>query len=425
MIFYQECIECGFRYGSEENVYSCKKCGDMVDIKYDYDVIRRIIERKEWRSAPLSVWRYWFLMPIHDKGKVVTLGEGGTTIHKCQRLANYLSVKHLYVKNEGENPTGSFKDRGMTVGVTRALELDARAVICASTGNTSASLSAYAAKAGLKCIVLVPFSEVARGKLAQAIVHGAQIIQVRGNFDQALAIVRGIAEVRSDIYLLNSVNPFRLEGQKTIAYEIIEQLNKVPDVVVVPIGNAGNISAIWKGFREFESLGLVNSIPRMIGVQAEGASPIALAMKKGLTTITPVNDPETVATAIRIGKPVNWKRAMKAMRESEGAAEIVSDKEILDAQRALARYEGIFAEPAGAASIAGVKKLVEYGEIDKDELTVCVVTGHGLKDVDIIMTLSKGLIEIDAEFESVNNILKEAIINDFHMSSKLAAVRSI
>jgi threonine synthase len=314
-------------------------------------------------------------------------------------------LNNCYVKNEGSNPTGSFKDRGMTVGVTKALELGMDRVICASTGNTSASLAAYAARAGIECIVLIPSRKVAIGKMVQAMVHNARVIQVKGNFDQSLSIVREIC-LEHPIYLLNSLNPFRLEGQKTIAFEIKDQLNpNIPDKVIVPVGNAGNISAIWKGFIEMYDLGLIRSLPQMIGIQAEGAAPIANLIKYNLEDIKIVDKPDTVATAIRIGSPVNWKKAIKAIRESNGFAETVSDKEILKAQKLLAQFEGIFVEPASAASVAGLLKLFNLGLIDKDEKVVCIVTGHGLKDPNIILRQFPIPIEVEAKKDSIVKLI--------------------
>jgi len=339
------------------------------------------------------MWNYWELLPVVAGSRVVSLIEAVTTLHRCDRMAERLGVEELYVKFEGENPTGSFKDRGMTVGVSKALELGARVVICASTGNTSASLSAYAAKAGLKCVVVIPSGKVALGKVAQAIIHGARVIQVGGGFDDALDLVVKLCDRHPEVYLLNSVNPYRLEGQKTIAYEILEQLGRAPDNVVVPVGNAGNISAIWKGFLELRELGLTQRLPRMYGIQASGANPVVRAVKRGLDRVEFLEECETVATAIRIGKPVNWKKALRAIRESGGTAEEVSDQEIMRAQAELARTEGIFVEPASAASIAGLRRLLQSGAISADEVTVCVATGHGLKDPEIIVREYGGLVK--------------------------------
>ncbi|MGE5638033.1 MAG: threonine synthase [Chloroflexota bacterium] len=403
---YQECINCKTQYPINEIIYFCKKCGDILEIKYNYDLIKDMLKTSDWKKKPLSVWRYRDIMPITDPSRIVTLNEGGTGLHECKRLAKKLGLNELYVKNEGENPTGSFKDRGMTVGVTKAVELGAKSVICASTGNTSASLAAYAAKAGLQCSVLIPSGKIAYGKLAQAIIYGSKVIQVRSNFDKALDIVLELSEKHRSIYLLNSINPFRIEGQKSLGFEICEQLDyDPPNRVIVPVGNAGNISAIWKGFTEFYDLGLVNRTPKMTGIQAECAAPIARAIKNGDKEIKPVLKPETVATAIRIGAPVSWKKAINAIRNSGGTAETVTDDEILDAQKALSQLEGLFVEPASASSIAGLKKLIENGIINKDERVVCVATGHGLKDPDVAIRMSEKPLEVDAELAAIESAL--------------------
>jgi threonine synthase len=406
MMAYQRCINCGSEYGIDEIVYFCRKCGDLLEIKYEQGPLAKAVGKNDWRKAPLSVWRYQDFMPISDKSKIVSLNEGGTGLHLCQRLAKHLGIRQLYVKNEGENPTGSFKDRGMTVGVTKAVELGVKSVICASTGNTSASLAAYAAKAGLQCAVLIPSGKIAYGKLSQAMIYGAKVIQVRGNFDESLDIVLKLSEKHRTIYLLNSINPFRIEGQKSLGFEICDQLSqKAPDRIIVPVGNAGNISAIWKGFSEFHELGVVKTLPKMTGIQAAGAAPIAQAIKNGKDTIVPVAAPETVATAIRIGAPVSWKKAMTAIRESQGTAETVTDEEILSSQKMLARVEGLFVEPASASSIAGLIKLVDNGTINKNERIVCVTTGHGLKDPDTAVKMSENPVEVDAELAAIEEVL--------------------
>jgi threonine synthase len=297
-----------------------------------------------------------------------------------------MGLDSVYVKNEGQNPTGSFKDRGMTVGITKAIELGVEAVACASTGNTSASLSAYASRAGIKSIVFVPSGKIALGKLTQAIIHGAHIVRLRGNFDDALKIALEYTVSKSSVYLLNSINPYRIEGQKTLAYEIYHQRGaNIPDNIILPVGNAGNISAIWKGFLELKTLGLIDKLPRMIGIQAEGAAPIVESYKNHRMSIVEFKQPNTIASAIRIGAPISWKKALKAIYDSKGLAETVTDNEILEAQRTLARQEGLFIEPASASSIAGLKKMIEQGEIQKGQTTICVATGHGLKDPDIII----------------------------------------
>jgi threonine synthase len=406
MMAFQKCINCGSEYGIDEIVYFCRKCGDLLEIKYEPGELAGAVSKSDWRNVPLSVWRYRGFMPISDTTKIVSLNEGGTGLHLCQRLAKRLGIRQLYVKNEGENPTGSFKDRGMTVGVTKAVDLGVKSVICASTGNTSASLAAYAAKAGLQCAVLIPSGKIAYGKLSQAMIYGAKVIQVRGNFDESLDIVLKLSEKHRTIYLLNSINPFRIEGQKSLGYEICDQLNKeAPDRIIVPVGNAGNISAIWKGFSEFHELDVVKALPKMTGIQAAGSAPIANAIKSGSDTIVPVSAPETVATAIRIGAPVSWKKAMTAIKESHGTAETVTDEEILSAQKMLARVEGLFVEPASASSIAGLIKLVQNGTIDKDERIVCVTTGHGLKDPDTAVKMSEKPVEVDAELTAIEEIL--------------------
>jgi threonine synthase len=403
---FQQCINCGTKYDIDQIVYFCPKCGDILEIKIDLTQVKANLKTSNWQTTPLSVWRYRDFLPIHEATRTVTLSEGGTGMHRSQRLGKEIGLNNLYIKNEGENPTGSFKDRGMTVGVTKAAELGARHVICASTGNTSASLAAYAARAGLKCTVLIPSGKIAYGKLSQAMIHGAKVLQVRGNFDQALEFVLKLAEKHKSIYLLNSINPFRIEGQKTLGFEICEQLNnQAPDRIIVPVGNAGNISAIWKGIKEFHELGFIKSLPKMTGIQASGSAPVAQAIKSNSQTITPVTKPETIATAIRIGAPVSWKKAVNAIRDSNGTAETVTDEEILVAQKLLARVEGIFVEPASASSIAGLMKLVRNGVIDRDERVVCVTTGHGLKDPDTAIAQCEKPVEVDAEISAIEGAL--------------------
>jgi len=401
-----QCINCGRKYDPRQIVYTCTECGDLLDVRYDYRDLKHSFDAGEWLKRPLGVWRYRELLPV-DAFNPVTLKEGGTSLQICQRLAQKLGLRIVHVKNEGENPTGSFKDRGMTVGITKAMDLGAKIVACASTGNTSASLAAYAAKAGIRAIVFIPSGKIALGKLSQAIVHGADIVRVKGNFDDALQAVFTMTSSNPNIYLLNSVNPYRIEGQKTVAFEIYQQLGDMPpDNLVVPVGNAGNISAIWKGFKDLKELGLTKTLPRMIGIQAEGAAPIAQAFHEHKTVVEQIDNPETVATAIRIGAPVSWKKALQAVRESNGLVEAVSDREILEAQRDLARLEGLFVEPASAASLAGLRKLGTVGAIEKDEVTVCIATGHGLKDPDIIVKNYELPPEVDLDTQPLQSILK-------------------
>jgi len=369
------------------------------------DEVDQIPWLRNYDRRPLGVWRYRELLPVRDYEKRVSMNEGGTRLIRCRNLERELRVKEIYVKYEGDNPTGSFKDRGMTVGVTKAVEAKAETTICASTGNTSSSLAAYSARAGLNCVVLVPSKRIALGKLSQALIHGARVLAVRGGFDDCLRIVKELSKDER-FYLLNSINPFRLEGQKTAAYEIYEQLGgSAPDYLLIPIGNAGNIVAYWKGFKDLENLGLIDGLPRFMGAQAAGASPIYKAFIEGAEKIKPVENVETVATAIRIGNPVNWKRALRAVRETGGLVEVVTDEEILQAQRILASREGVFAEPAGAAPIALLFKAVKRGLIDSDSRVVCIATGHGLKDPDIVLKSSRNLVEVDARTDSVLNAL--------------------
>jgi threonine synthase len=322
-------------------------------------------------------------------------------LYHLKRIGEELGLKNLYAKHEGMNPSGSFKDRGMTVGVSMALQLGMKSVACASTGNTSASLAVYGARAGIPVIVLLPSGKVALGKVAQALMHGAKVISINGNFDRALEMVRDLCETKG-IYLLNSVNPYRLEGQKTIGFEAIDQLNgEVPDRMVLPVGNAGNISAVYKGLLELSELGFIDRMPMMTGIQAEGSQPVVRAIRQNLPEVIPEASPETIATAIRIGAPVNAEKVLHAIRMSNGTAEYVTDEEILAMQRDLARKEGIGVEPASAASVAGVKKLAETGVIDRDERIVCVVTGHLLKDPETVIRQCPPPIECDATLESL------------------------
>ena len=398
------CIRCGARYATNEIIYTCRACGGLLDITYDYATV----DAEEIVCAGgEGVWKYRVLLPFGEEIQPITIHEGTTPLYRCDRLAELVGVKHLWVKHEGLNPSGSFKDRGMTVGVTKAVELGVKGVACASTGNTSASLAIFAAKAGLPCYVLLPKGKVALGKIAQAMMHGARVFSLLGNFDDALRVVRILCDEES-LYLLNSVNPYRLEGQKTIAFEVAEMLEwQAPDRVILPVGNAGNISAIFKGFRELKTLEITNALPRMTGIQAAGAKPVVDAIKGGKEEITPVEKPETIASAIRIGNPVNAAKALVAIRSTGGVAESVTDEEITDAQLELARLEGIGVEPASAASLAGLKKLVEQGEIDRDERIVCITTGHLLKDPERVIAICESPREVAADVEALRQLLKE------------------
>ncbi len=349
---------------------------------------------RHWRGV---INEYRDFLPVTEKTPVVTLNEGNTPLIKSDNLVRVINPKlELYLKYEGTNPTGSFKDRGMTVAISKALERGSRAVICASTGNTSASAAAYGARGGLKVFVLIPEGKIALGKLAQAMVHQAVVIQILGNFDEALNIVRGVSE-RFPVTVVNSINPDRLEGQKTAAFEVCDQLGGVPDYHILPVGNAGNITAYWMGYRTYYEAGRTRSLPRMVGFQAAGAAPIVLGHV--------VDRPRTIATAIRIGNPASWKSAVKAIDESKGKIDMVTDDEIMEAYRMIASSEGIFCEPASAASVAGLIKLNNEGFFRDGERIVCTLTGHGLKDSDIAMKISPKPVTVEAKFEEVAKVL--------------------
>ncbi|MDQ3582042.1 MAG: threonine synthase [Pseudomonadota bacterium] len=342
--------------------------------------------------------RYRERLPIGAGTRIVSLCEGGTPLLRLHHIPALLGKDiALYVKYEGLNPTGSFKDRGMTMAVTKAVEEGSRAILCASTGNTSASAAAYAARAGIRAFVLIPEGKIALGKLAQAVLHGALVMQIQGNFDVGMRLVKDIA-VRLPVTLVNSVNPYRLEGQKTAAFEVIEALGRAPDFHCLPVGNAGNITAYWMGYREYHRHGLVEGLPRMCGFQASGAAPFVRGH--------PIDHPETVATAIRIGHPQSWDLALRAQAESGGWFDELSDPEILAAQRLLAEQEGIFCEPASAASLAGAMRDVQRGKIPEGSLVVCTLTGHGLKDPDIAIAQSSAPpLKIEARLAEVERVI--------------------
>jgi threonine synthase len=340
--------------------------------------------------------RYRQYLPINDKTPVITLGEGDTPLVRSQSLERELEVGELYFKLEGCNPTGSFKDRGMVMAVAKAVEDKSRTIICASTGNTSASAAAFGARFGLKTIVVVPKGKIAMGKMAQAIAYGASIIAIDGNFDDALTIVRDLAR-KHPITLVNSVNPFRIEGQKTGAFEIIDSLGNAPDYVFIPVGNAGNITAYWKGFKEYYELKKSTRKPHMMGFQAAGAAPIVLGH--------PVEKPQTIATAIRIGNPASWQSATAARDESEGIIQSVTDDEILAAYRLMASREGVFGEPASAAPLAGIIKLRQQGFKLSGKQAVCIVTGSGLKDPDIPIKFAQPFPELPVDERVIEKAL--------------------
>jgi len=339
--------------------------------------------------------RYRDYLPITENTPLISLHEGGTPLIRANNLSKKLGLD-LYFKYEGLNPTGSFKDRGMVMAVAKALEEGSTSIMCASTGNTSAAAAAYAARANMNCYVLIPDGKIALGKLAQAVMYGAKIIAINGNFDDALSIVREITS-EYPITLVNSVNPYRLEGQKTAAFEVVDELGDAPDILAIPVGNAGNISAYWKGFCEYFEKEKAGTRPQMYGYQAEGAAPLV----KGEV----VTNPETVATAIRIGNPASWDKAVCALDESNGRIDSVTDEEILAAQKLLTSSEGIFAEPASCASLAGVVKHRQLGLIEEGKRVVCVLTGNGLKDPDIVLKNKFAMEKVDANHDSVLKVL--------------------
>jgi threonine synthase len=366
------CINCGKEAESERPDSRCSFCGDLLEVTISAEFDRRAL----FEARGPGIWRFGAALPILEGATPISLGEGGTPLVRLERMGADLNLENLFAKNDGQNPTGSFKDRGMAVAVTRAKALRARALVCASTGNTAASLAAFGAKAGIRTIVVVPKSGVASGKLGQAFAYGAKVFGVEGNFDDALSLVLELVKADQTFYLMNSLNPFRIEGQKVAAFEIYEQLGLVPDYVVLPVGNAGNISAIWKGFKELRANGITSSVPKMIGVQAEGAAPLADAFVSK-RQLEPLKEPHTVASAIKIGNPVSWKKALRAIEESGGMALTVSDDEIMKAREALGTREGLLVEAASAAPLAGLRKL----KLPKSSSVACISTGNGLKDL--------------------------------------------
>jgi threonine synthase len=341
--------------------------------------------------------RYREHLPVGPKTPEIDLHEGSTPLVPSRNIGKALGLKHLYFKYEGLNPTGSFKDRGMVVAVAKALESGSRVLMCASTGNTSASMAAYAARAGVRAIVVVPSGEIAMNKLSQALMYGAKVIALKGNFDTALEAVRDLTS-RYPVALMNSINPNRVEGQKTAAFEVVDTLGDAPDYLILPVGNAGNITAYWKGFREYQAAGRSTRLPRMVGAQAEGAAPIVNGHA--------VAQPKTVASAIRIGNPASWEGATSARDESGGLIAAVTDTEILSAQIRLANSEGLFAEPASAAPLALLFRLVREGKIEKDAITVVVLTGSGLKDPDAALKNVEPPIELDGDARTLAKVLK-------------------
>ncbi|HEV2359789.1 MAG TPA: threonine synthase [bacterium] len=356
------------------------------------------MSRTVWRGV---IEEYRRFLPVADGTPVVTLREGDTPLLHAERLERRVPGTTIYLKNEGVNPTGSFKDRGMTLAITKAVEEGSRGVICASTGNTSASAAAYASRAGIQCFVVVPAGGIALGKIVQALAHGARIVSIEGSFDEALRLVREGAP-RLRLTLVNSVNPYRIEGQKTGAFEICDELGKAPDVVAIPVGNAGNITAYWRGFVQYRARDIVASRPAMWGFQAAGAAPLVHGR--------PVDRPETVASAIRIGRPASWDGAVAAVKESGGAFEAVTDEELLAARTLLAQEEGVFVEPASAAPVAGVLRRAREGRVPDGIVIVCILTGHGLKDPEAVLRTERRPEPVPATFEAIEGVIGEPLV---------------
>jgi threonine synthase len=407
----QRCIRpaCGASFGIRQRIYVCPKCGGPLEIAASLPSGNEAAAlRARWRSRAGSldprdrsgVWRFREVLPFNEGDPVVTLGEGNTPLYHAPRCAEYSGVGALRLKHQGCNPTGSFKDTGMTTCITQAVLLGARTVVCASTGNTSASLAAYAARAGLQCAILLPRGQITSSKLAQSMDYGAIACEIDGNFDDCMRLIREIAGDPS-IYLANSINPFRIEGQKTVAFELMEQCEWcVPDHVVVPGGNMGNSSALGKGFEEMLQMGLIERLPKLSVIQAEGAAPLAqlFAILKGQSNpdhtpipseLIPVENPKTLATAIKIGSPVSWEKALRSVIRSKGQVIPVSEQEIADAKAMIGR-DGIGCEPASATTVAGIRKLAATGFIRREESIVAVLTGHLLKDPDYVSHYHQG-----------------------------------
>jgi threonine synthase len=420
-----QCIEqtCERRYPLDAKEHQCPACGSLLDVQYDFGRIDVASLRKLWQQRKASgatidqsgVWRFRDILPFVPAGSdVVSLSEGRTPLVEVNRTGEWAGGVRLAIKHQGNNPTGSFKDLGMTACITQAVILGSRVTACASTGNTSASMAAYAARAGVKAVVFVPFGKISTAKLAQALEFGAVVIEMGDNFDEAFRMLRDLTD-ELGLYLVNSLNPFRLEGQKTIVFEILEQRDwRVPDYLVVPGGNLGNVSAVGKGLQELQQLGFIDKLPRLIVVQAEGASPFYTMIASGAAEITPVQ-PRTEASAIRIGNPVNWKKALRAIRLTDGLCEAVSDEQIFEAKAALAK-DGVGCEPASAASVAGIQKMVRSGKIEEGADVVAVLTGHQLKDPEIGIKrrsereLAQQRLHVEADVRKLRAALESVIL---------------
>ncbi|MHB8656086.1 MAG: threonine synthase [Terriglobia bacterium] len=392
---YLQCIEesCLARQDPKKDGHLCAVCGGLLDVKYEFSAFDPEELRRAWHQRRLSgepidrsgVWRFRELIPfVESSDKIISLSEGSTPLVGTRRAGWWAGPVHITIKHQGNNPTGSFKDLGMTACITRAVARGVRMVACASTGNTSSSMAAYAARAGLKALLFVPYKQISAAKLAQALDFGALVVEVGDTFDQAFQLLRDIAP-ELGLYLVNSINPFRIEGQKTIVAEMLEQRAwRPPDYIVVPGGNLGNASAIGKGLRELKELGFIEKVPHVVVIQAAGANPFYQTMAADSQELIPVENPSTEATAIRIGRPANWKKARRVLEWTEGLCESVTDEEIFEAKSVLAE-DGVGCEPASASTVAGVRKLVRAGKIDRHADVVVVLTGNQLKDTEYVM----------------------------------------
>jgi threonine synthase len=399
-----KCRECGEEY-PPTRIYACPHCFGPLEVVYDLDSIE--LNRNSFKNRPNSLWRYHELLPVEDKTKTVSLGAGLTILHECKRLAETLGLRKLYVKDDTVNPTGSFKDRPATVAVSKALELGFKAVGCASTGNLAAATAAHAAKAGIPCYVFIP-SNTEINKVLQAATYGAKIISVKGTYDEA----NRLAAQASDLYdwaLVNiNLRPYYVEGSKTLAFETCEQLEwRSPDNIVIPMGSGALLCAVWRGLKQFSGVGLIDELKtRIIGAQPGGCSPIVSAFKSDSDDVIPVEKPNTIAKSLAIGDPGDGIYALNAIRESGGAADSATDEEILEGIKLLAKTEGIFSEPAGGVTIAVLKRLVEAGEIPRDEEVVCCITGNGFKSTDAILKIFTEPVEIEPSIEALKKIVK-------------------
>ena len=423
------CIKCAKEYSVNKVRYECD-CGALLDVIHDIEEIKEKVTKKLFDKRlgtskfPYNsgVWRYKELVMPVDNKYIISRPEGNTNLYKSEKIAKYAGIKYngLLLKHEGENPTGSFKDRGMTTGITEARTLNSKVVACASTGNTSASMAAFASVGNLKAIVFIPEGKIAYGKLSQALAYGATTIQIRGNFDDAMALVKE-ASLELNLYLLNSVNPFRLEGQKTIIIEMLHQMNwNIPDWIIVPGGNLGNSSAFGKALNELKEIGFIEKLPRIAVIQAQGANPLYLSYLNEFETYIPVKDPDTIATAIKIGNPVNYIKAVRTIRWTNGVVEQVTENEIMNA-KAIIDGAGIGAEPASCSTIAGLKKLRRNNIIKEDETVCCILTGNLLKDPDATVNYHMKKLEgfdikypnepivIDADIDSVKKVLSRIL----------------